>query len=93
VAVVGAVDAPEPLGQIELATARRMWATNGLGTTLLVQAALPHLIVSGVDLAAVTVATPLATARLWIGAPRRAHRGYDSAFPMMSTVQICTTGG
>ena len=61
-----------------------MWATNGLGPTLLVQAALPHLIVSRGGLA---VLSP---------SPHRGHRtasgsalpaaltaGYDSTFPMM----------
>jgi NAD(P)-dependent dehydrogenase (short-subunit alcohol dehydrogenase family) len=37
---------PAPLGQIELAAARQMWAVNVLGPTLLAQAALPHLLES-----------------------------------------------
>ncbi|MGH3804693.1 MAG: SDR family NAD(P)-dependent oxidoreductase [Pseudonocardiaceae bacterium] len=37
---------PAPLGQIELATARQMLATNMLGPTLLTQQALPYLLES-----------------------------------------------
>jgi NAD(P)-dependent dehydrogenase (short-subunit alcohol dehydrogenase family) len=65
---------PGPLGEIDPERARRMWQTNVLGPTLLVQAALPHLLASRGSVINIssTFGTKPAPRLSWYGATKAA---------------------